>query len=248
MMKKIKWLSAFLAACALLAVSSAADDNLISPNLISENEEAAEEIVEEVALTTVNVSLDGKDKVTVTSSVCDLLPEVSLSALYDSTAESMVSVTFDEETTKTLNIYAAVAGPVVADKFAFYIDGEAGTVVGINVYATNDSTLTDWYQLTAVNPVEEKDGFRVLSVKDYARKFSYFRFEFTVLLGNSFSLSEIALYCDKGEATVVKYTSDGEVEAGTTPDSVTYSVKEEKKNAFPAWKAGTSIGLAASIF
>ncbi len=248
MMKKIKWLSAFLAACALLAVSSAADDNLISPNLISENEEAAEEIVEEVALTTVNVSLDGKDKVTVTSSVCDLLPEVSLSALYDSTAESMVSVTFDEETTKTLNIYAAVAGPVVADKFAFYIDGEAGTVVGINVYATNDSTLTDWYQLTAVNPVEEKDGFRVLSVKDYARKFSYFRFEFTVLLGNSFSLSEIALYCDKGEATVVKYTSDGEVEAGTTPDSVTYSVKEEKKNAFPAWKAGTNIGLAASIF
>lgn len=247
-MKKIKWLSAFLAACALLAVSSAADDNLISPNLISENEEAAEEIVEEVALTTVNVSLDGKDKVTVTSSVCDLLPEVSLSALYDSTAESMVSVTFDEETTKTLNIYAAVAGPVVADKFAFYIDGEAGTVVGINVYATNDSTLTDWYQLTAVNPVEEKDGFRVLSVKDYARKFSYFRFEFTVLLGNSFSLSEIALYCDKGEATVVKYTSDGEVEAGTTPDSVTYSVKEEKKNAFPAWKAGTNIGLAASIF
>ncbi len=248
MMKKIKWLSAFLAACALLAVSSAADDNLISPNLISENEEAVEEIVEEVALTTVNVSLDGKDKVTVTSSVCDLLPEVSLSALYDSTAESMVSVTFDEETTKTLNIYAAVAGPVVADKFAFYIDGEAGTVVGINVYATNDSTLTDWYQLTAVNPVEEKDGFRVLSVKDYARKFSYFRFEFTVLLGNSFSLSEIALYCDKGEATVVKYTSDGEVEAGTTPDSVTYSVKEEKKNAFPAWKAGTNIGLAASIF
>lgn len=247
-MKKIKWLSAFLAACALLAVSSAADDNLISPNLISENEEAVEEIVEEVALTTVNVSLDGKDKVTVTSSVCDLLPEVSLSALYDSTAESMVSVTFDEETTKTLNIYAAVAGPVVADKFAFYIDGEAGTVVGINVYATNDSTLTDWYQLTAVNPVEEKDGFRVLSVKDYARKFSYFRFEFTVLLGNSFSLSEIALYCDKGEATVVKYTSDGEVEAGTTPDSVTYSVKEEKKNAFPAWKAGTNIGLAASIF
>ena len=255
MLKKISWAAAILAACMTLTAAVCADENLISPNLISENEDAAEEIESEteeidteVELTTVELSLDGKEKVTVTSSVCDLIPEVSLEALYDSTAESMMTVAFDEEVAaKTINVYAAVAGPVVADEFAFYIDGEDGTVVGINVYATNDSTLTDWYQLSVVNPVEEKDGFRVLSVKDYVRKFTYFRFEFTVLMGDSFSLSEIALFCDKGEASVVKYTSDGEVEEGTTPDSVTYTTGKEKKNTLPAWKIAEGIGTAAFI-
>lgn len=105
---------------------------------------------------------------------------------------------------------------------------EPGTVVGINIYATNDNTLTDWYQLKVNNPAEDKDGFKVFTVKDYVRKFSYFRFEFVILTGNSFSLSEAALYCDEGEATVVKYTSDGEVEEGTTPTPLHTPLRRKK--------------------
>ena len=241
MKNSLKWTAAFLAACMLLSAGVMAEDvadETTEPTAEAETAEATEEATEETAVdesaeapayTPAYVAIDGKEKVTVTSSVCDLLPDVSLDCIFDSIDESNMTVAFDDETpSKRINVYASVAGPVVADTFAFRIDAEEGTVVGINIYATNDNTLTDWYQLKVNNPAEDKDGFKVFTVKDYVRKFSYFRFEFVILTGNSFSLSEAALYCDEGEATVVKYTSDGEVEEGTTPDSVTYSTKKEE--------------------
>lgn len=236
MKNSLKWTAAFLAACMLLSAGVMAEDvadETTEPTAEAETTEAAAETTDESAeapaYTPAYVAIDGKEKVTVTSSVSDLLPDVSLDCIFDSIDESNMTVAFDDETpTKAINVYASVAGPVVADTFAFRINAEKGTVVGINIYATNDNTLTDWYQLKVNNPAEDKDGFKVFTVKDYVRKFSYFRFEFVILTGNSFSLSEAALYCDEGEATVVKYTSDGEVEEGTTPDSVTYSTKKEE--------------------
>lgn len=237
MKNSLKWTAAFLAACMLLSAGVMAEDvadETTEPTAEAEVAEATEETAvdesaEAPAYTPAYVTIDGKEKVTVTSSVSDLLPDVSLDCIFDSIDESKMTVAFDDETpSKRINVYTSVAGPVVADTFAFRIDAEKGTVVGINIYATNDNTLTDWYQLKVNNPAEDKDGFKVFTVKDYVRKFSYFRFEFVILTGNSFSLSEAALYCDEGEATVVKYTSDGEVEEGTTPDSVTYSTKKEE--------------------
>ena len=236
MKNSLKWTAAFLAACMLLSAGVMAEDvtdETTEPTAEAETAEAAaeetDESAEAPAYTPAYVAIDGKEKVTVTSSVCDLLPDVSLDCIFDSIDESNMTVAFDDETpVKAINVYASVAGPVVADTFAFRMDMEPGTVVGINIYATNDNTLTDWYQLKVNNPAEDKDGFKVFTVKDYVRKFSYFRFEFVILKGNSFSLSEAALYCDEGEATVVKYTSDGEVEEGSAPDSVTYSTKKEE--------------------
>lgn len=251
MKNSLKWTAAFLAACMLLSVGAMAEDvadETTEPTAEAETTEAAAETTDEAEAPTYThayVTIDGKEKVTVTSSVCDLLPDVSLDCIFDSIDESNMTVAFDDETpVKAINVYASVAGPVVADTFAFRMDMEPGTVVGINIYATNDNTLTDWYQLKVNNPAEDKDGFKVFTVKDYVRKFSYFRFEFVILTGNSFSLSEAALYCDEGEATVVKYTSDGEVEEGTTPDSVTYSTKKEKdKNIFPMQNIGLGFAI-----
>lgn len=236
MKNSLKWTAAFLAACMLLSAGVMAEDvadETTEPTAESEVADvAAAETTDEAeapAYTPAYVAIDGKEKVTVTSSVSDLLPDVSLDCIFDSIDESNMTVAFDDETpSKRINVYTSVAGPVVADTFAFRINAEKGTVVGINIYATNDNTLTDWYQLKVNNPAEDKDGFKVFTVKDYVRKFSYFRFEFVILTGNSFSLSEAALYCDEGEATVVKYTSDGEVEEGSAPDSVTYSTKKEE--------------------
>lgn len=251
MKNSLKWTAAFLAACMLLSAGVMAEDvadETTEPTAEAETTEAAAETTDEAeapAYTPAYVAIDGKEKVTVTSSVCDLLPDVSLDCIFDSIYESNMTVAFDDETpVKAINVYASVAGPVVADTFAFRMDMEGGTVVGINIYATNDNTLTDWYQLKVNNPAEDKDGFKVFTVKDYVRKFSYFRFEFVILTGNSFSLSEAALYCDEGEATVVKYTSDGEVEEGTTPDSVTYSTKKEKdENIFPMQNIGLGFAV-----
>lgn len=250
MKNSLKWTAAFLAACMLLSAGVMAEDvadETTEPTAEAEVAEATEETaVDESAeaptYTPAYVTIDGKEKVTVTSSVCDLLPDVSLDCIFDSIDESNMTVAFDDETpVKAINVYASVAGPVVADTFAFRIDAEEGTVVGINIYATNDNTLTDWYQLKVNNPAEDKDGFKVFTVKDYVRKFSYFRFEFVILTGNSFSLSEAALYCDEGEATVVKYTSDGEVEEGTTPDSVTYSTKKEENTVINPFVPGLAV-------
>lgn len=249
MKNSLKWTAAFLAACMLLSAGVMAEDvadETTEPTAEAETTEAAAETTDESAeapaYTPAYVAIDGKEKVTVTSSVCDLLPDVSLDCIFDSIDESNMTVAFDDETpTKAINVYASVAGPVVADTFAFRMDMEPGTVVGINIYATNDNTLTDWYQLKVNNPAEDKDGFKVFTVKDYVRKFSYFRFEFVILTGNSFSLSEAALYCDEGEATVVKYTSDGEVEEGTTPDSVTYSTKKEENTVINPFVPGLAV-------
>ena len=254
MKNSLKWTAAFLAACMLLSAGVMAEDvadETTEPTAEAETAEATEEATEETAVdesaeapayTPAYVAIDGKEKVTVTSSVCDLLPDVSLDCIFDSIDESNMTVAFDDETpSKRINVYASVAGPVVADTFAFRINAEKGTVVGINIYATNDNTLTDWYQLKVNNPAEDKDGFKVFTVKDYVRKFSYFRFEFVILTGNSFSLSEAALYCDEGEATVVKYTSDGEVEEGSAPDSVTYSTKKEENTVINPFVPGLAV-------
>lgn len=254
MKNSLKWTAAFLAACMLLSAGVMAEDvadETTEPTAEAEVAEATEEATEETAVdesaeapayTPAYVAIDGKEKVTVTSSVCDLLPDVSLDCIFDSVDESNMTVAFDDETpVKAINVYASVAGPVVADTFAFRMDMEPGTVVGINIYATNDNTLTDWYQLKVNNPAEDKDGFKVFTVKDYVRKFSYFRFEFVILTGNSFSLSEAALYCDEGEATVVKYTSDGEVEEGSAPDSVTYSTKKEENTVINPFVPGLAV-------
>lgn len=255
MKKSLKWTAAFLAACMMLSTGAMADDAAeettaeetavteeTSAEETSVPEETEESSSETPVYTPAYVTIDGKEKVTVTSSVSDLLPDVSLDCIFDSVAESMMTVAFDDEApSKKINVYASVAGPVVADTFAFRIDAEEGTVVGINIYATNDNTLTDWYQLKVNNPAEDKDGFKVFTVKDYARKFSYFRFEFVILTGNSFSLSEAALFCDEGEATVVKYTSDGEVEAGSTPDSVTYSQKKDENTVINPFLPGFAV-------
>ena len=250
MKNSLKWTAAFLAACMLLSAGVMAEDvadETTEPTAEAEVAEATEETAvdesaEAPAYTPAYVAIDGKEKVTVTSSVSDLLPDVSLDCIFDSIDESNMTVAFDDETpSKRINVYASVAGPVVADTFAFRMDMEPGTVVGINIYATNDNTLTDWYQLKVNNPAEDKDGFKVFTVKDYVRKFSYFRFEFVILTGNSFSLSEAALYCDEGEATVVKYTSDGEVEEGSAPDSVTYSTKKEENTVINPFIPGLAV-------
>ena len=250
MKNSLKWTAAVLAACMMLSAGVMAEDvadETTEPTAEAEVAEATEETAvdesaEAPAYTPAYVAIDGKEKVTVTSSVCDLLPDVSLDCIFDSIDESNMTVAFDDETpVKAINVYASVAGPVVADTFAFRMDMEPGTVVGINIYATNDNTLTDWYQLKVNNPAEDKDGFKVFTVKDYVRKFSYFRFEFVILTGNSFSLSEAALYCDEGEATVVKYTSDGEVEEGSAPDSVTYSTKKEENTVINPFVPGLAV-------
>ena len=130
MKNSLKWTAAFLAACMLLSAGVMAEDvadETTEPTAESEVADvAAAETTDEAeapAYTPAYVAIDGKEKVTVTSSVSDLLPDVSLDCIFDSIDESNMTVAFDDETpSKRINVYASVAGPVVADTFAFRID------------------------------------------------------------------------------------------------------------------------------
>ena len=101
-------------------------DETTEPTAEAEVAEATEEATEETAVdesaeapayTPAYVTIDGKEKVTVTSSVCDLLPDVSLDCIFDSIDESNMTGAFDDETpVKAINVYDSVAGPVVTDR------------------------------------------------------------------------------------------------------------------------------------
>lgn len=113
MKNSLKWTAAFLAACMMLSVGAMAEDTADETAAESTEEtveETAEESVDETtdeesaegetetpAYTPAYVAIDGKEKVTVTSSVCDLLPDVSLDCIFDSIDESNMTVAFDDE-------------------------------------------------------------------------------------------------------------------------------------------------------
>lgn len=215
-MKKIGMLALTLAASMLLSTAAFAAG--------AEKEDIAATVVE------------GKERVAVTSSVSDFGAEYDMGDIFDCDASTALKFSFDEEDEKAVNVYTAISGRAVVDTFAVMVGGESGTVVAVNVYGTNDSTLNDWYQLQVINPAVEQDGFKVFEVKEFARKYAYYRFEFILLSGEYFTLSELALYCDEGKAVVTKYISDGEVEEGTTPASVDVAIAAssvEKKEAIP---------------
>lgn len=213
-MKKIGMLALSLAASMLLSTAAFAVD--------VENENIAATVV------------DGKERVTVTSAVSDLGEECDVSSVFDCDSSTGLMFSFGEDSEKTVNIYTALSGRTVADTYALMIGGESGSVIAVNVYGTNDNTLSDWYQLQVINPAVEQDGFKVFEVKEFARKYAYYRFEFVLLSGEYFTLSELALYCDEGDAVVTKYVSDGEVEEGTSPASVNMPLTpESEKKAIP---------------
>ncbi|MGN1408895.1 MAG: hypothetical protein ACI4XJ_01840 [Eubacteriales bacterium] len=212
-MKKIGMLALSLAASILLSATAFAAD--------VEKENIAATVVE------------GKERLAVTSAVSDYRTDCDMSAIFDCDSTTAAEFKFDEGEEKAVNVYTALSGRAVSDTFALMIGGESGTVVAVNVYGTNDSTLDDWYQLKVINPAAEQDGFKVFEIKEFARKYAYYRFEFILLQGDYFTLSELALYCDEGEAVVTKYISDGEVEAGTTPASIDIPVSAPAKSSIP---------------
>lgn len=178
----------------------------------------------------VYASVDGKENVAVTSADSDYSFE--LTDIFDHDSSTTAKFEFAEDEDKTVNIYTALANRTVADTFAVMIGGESGTVITINVYGSNDSTLKDWYQIPVLNPAEDKDGYKIFSLKEFARKYTYYRFEFTLQSGEYFTLSELSLLRDETDEVPLRYVSDGEVEPGTAPKLVPIPTETEKLSPF----------------
>lgn len=196
----------FLLTAALLAVAPVtvfADD-------------AVDAVAETEAVTVVEpLVLDGMTQVAVTSS--DTSIDVDTGNFYDAIAETKCKIAFAEDAeTKTFSVYTATRVPEALAKFAAIIDGEKGTVLTINVYATNDSLLMDWTPL-AFSAESLETEYAIFALADNTTAYAFYRFDFTLDLGEYFELSELALYKETTDAPEMKYDLGDVVEAGEMP-------------------------------
>lgn len=191
--------------------------------------DAAEDDITKTPLT-----VEGLEYAYVSSSILSDFDRIgkneNLSDIYDTDPSTGVSFTFEEGQKKSVSLYTALYTPAVLDRFGVIIGGESGTLVAIKVFATNDNQKPDdeWYQLDVINPGEQKDGYNVFEVEDFVRKFRYYRFDFTVLQGEGFTLGELAILKEETDEAPLVYKTNGEVLPGETPELVpAYEVKKE---------------------
>ncbi len=159
--------------------------------------------------------LDGMTQVAVTSS--DTSIDVDTGNFYDSIAETKCKITFAEDAeAKTFSVYTATKVPEALAKFAAIIDGEKGTILTINVYATNDSLLMDWTPL-AFSAESLDTEYAIFSLADTTTAYAFYRFDFTLDFGEYFELSELALFKETTDAPEMKYDLGDVVEPGEMP-------------------------------
>lgn len=214
-MKKTKLLAFLLSAVMLLPVSVGAADT-----------------AEEEPIT---LELDGLQRVIVTSSMAEFsgTDEIASENFFDSKASTGYSVELEigeNPAEKVLSIYTATRVPEAIETFAMLFDGEPGTVLAVNVFATNDSLLLDWKQLTVENPVEKEGDFHIIDIWNYPLKYSFYRIDITLENGKDFTVNEIIPYKDASDDSYYYWADTDELEAGELPELIEVPKKEERPN------------------
>ncbi len=243
-MKLKQTLTVILAALMLAATATSisADDPAEEP--IADNavtESAAEAVPDETVPTEITLTPTAEEKeVSAVASVKNKFHSRVTTALvetqavakniFDGKSNTALEVAFPEEEEKTVTVYTALQSPAVIDSFALMLKLPEKASVEIKVYASNDPEQKEWTDIKVLTPEEEDQtsaGFTTYKLEKFVRKFSFYRFEFTLKDGNSFSIVELQPF---GEYTPeMKYDiPDGEVEYGTIPPLV---AAEEEKNS-----------------
>lgn len=226
----------FLLTAALLAVAPVtvlADDTV--PAAEAEAATVAEPLV-----------LDGMTQVTVTSS--DTSIDVDAVNFYDAIAETKCKISFPADAeTKVFSVYTATKVPEALTKFAAILDGEKGTILTINVYATNDSLLMDWTPL-AFSAESLETEYAIFALADNTTPYAFYRFDFTVELGDYFELAELALFKETTDAPEMKYDLGDVVEAGEIPALVPVeeAAEEPAEEEKPLFSEIPTFGLFTS--
>ena len=160
------------------------------------------------------LELEGMTEITVTSSV-NSTEDVSSAAFFDKLISTGAAFTVSGDN-RTLSVYTATGIPKSLSAFAAYLQGETGTVIGVNVFGTNDSSLENWTTVLPAGVPSEIDGFRVFPVDDPMVGFAFYRFDFTVADGDGFILSELALYAVESDEPELVFAPLTSVEPGET--------------------------------
>lgn len=174
----------------------------------------ADEVAEETTVVEPLV-LDGLTQVEVTSADTNL--GVDVANFFDSIAETKCKVTFPADAeTKTFSIYTATKVPEAISDFAAIIEGEKGTVITIEVYATNDSLLLDWTPLVFSAESLETD-YAIFGLADNTTDYAFYRFDFTLEVGDYFEISELSLFEVTNDDPEMMYDIGDVVEEGEIP-------------------------------
>lgn len=176
----------------------------------------------------IELTLDGLRRVIVTSSNSVLETDgkdVGSVNFFDHKASTGCTVALEEGENadeKTLTIYTATRVPEAVETFAMLFSGERGTILAIDVYATNDSLLNDWTQLTVERPVNKEGEFHIINITEAPEKYSFYRVDITIESGSAYTLNEILLYKDIDDDAVYywDWENAGELEAGELPELV----------------------------
>lgn len=192
---------------------------------------ADEAIAEEAAVTIAEpLVLDGMTQVAVTSSDTNL--EADAANFYDAIPETKCTITFDAEAEeKTFSVYTATRVPEALAKFAAIVDGVKGTVVTIEVYGTNDSLLLDWTPL-AFGPESLETEYAIFAMADNSTTYAFYRFDFTLELGEYFDLAELALFKVTTDGPEMQYDLGEVVEEGEMPALVPVEEAEPAEVSF----------------
>ena len=91
------------------------------------------------------------------------------------------------------SLYTSVGVRDRVDLFAAKISGEHYTSIEVTVYASNDNA--EWVQLNVSQPMEQ-NGFQVFYMAGDGERYTFYRFDFKMIMGDSFTLSELALFKD----------------------------------------------------
>ena len=213
-------LAALLLACTPAAVL--ADDAVA--------EEAAVAVAEPLVL-------EGMTQMEVTSSDTSL--DADAGNFYDALPETKCTITFDADAEeKIFTVYTATKIPEDLAKFAAILDGEKGSVVTIEVYGTNDSLLLDWTPLVFA-PESLETEYAIFAMEEDSTRYAFYRFDFTLELGEYFELAELALFKVTTDEPEMQYDLGEVVEEGEIPAliPVEEAIAEEIPEEEPAEEA-----------
>ncbi|MBR5313250.1 MAG: hypothetical protein IKU40_10260 [Clostridia bacterium] len=202
---------------------------------------ADDAISEEAVIAAEPLVLEGMTQVAVTTSDTSL--DADVRNFYDAIPETKCTITFDAEAEeKIFSVYTATKVPEDLAKFAVILDGEKGSVVTVEVYGTNDSLLLDWTPL-AFGPESLETEYAIFAMEEDFTRYAFYRFDFTLELGEYFDLAELALYKVTTDEPEMQYDLGEVVEEGEMPalipveEAIAEEITEEETAEEPAEEA-----------
>jgi len=139
-------------------------------------------------------TIEGMQRVTATSSMSpDYTGKGDTSLVFDHDLETSCSFDLSGKEKKIVTIQVGSLKSEIIEKFSGIFTGVDGTEIAVAVYATDDPTLSTWTQFAVKNQVN--DGkWSVFKIDGIEKGYAFYRFEFEILEGDSFTVSELALF------------------------------------------------------